>query len=210
VVGTDGTIVLVNHELERQFGYPREELIGQPVDILLPDALRPAHSEHRQRFQEAPVARPMGTGLDLYGRRRDGTEFPVEISLNPIQGTDGPFVLASVIDMTARRELEKAARLAVENQMEFERLVAELSFKFINVPSDQLIEASEDALRRIGEALEVDRCAFYRFRDPDQPLVPISRWHRAGVDPSPVVTSPTKRFPWMHETRRAVVLFQNR
>jgi formate hydrogenlyase transcriptional activator len=203
VVGTDGTIVLVNHELERQFGYPREELIGQPVDILLPDALRPAHSEHRQRFQEAPVARPMGTGLDLYGRRRDGTEFPVEISLNPIQGTDGPFVLASVIDMTARRELEKAARLAVENQMEFERLVAELSFKFINVPSDQLIEASEDALRRIGETLEVDRCAFYRFRDPDQPLVPISRWHRAGVDPSPVVTSPTKRFPWMHETLRS-------
>jgi PAS domain S-box-containing protein len=200
VVGTDGTIVLVNQELERQFGYPREELIGQPVDILLPDALRPAHSKHRQRFQETPEGRPMGTGLDLYGRRRDGSEFPVEISLNPIQGTDGPFVLASVIDMSARRELEKAARLAVENQLEFERLIAELSFKFINVPSDQLIEAVEDGLRRIGETLEVDRCVFYRFRDRDQPLVAISSWRRAGVDPPPVVTSPTERFPWLHET----------
>jgi formate hydrogenlyase transcriptional activator len=202
VVGTDGTIVLVNHELERQFGYAREELIGQPVDILLPDALRTRHATHRQRFQETPEARPMGAGRELYGRRRDGTEIPVEITLNPIQETNGRFVLAAVTDITARRELEKAASLAVENQLEFERLIAELSVKFINLPSEQLIETVKDDLRRIGDTLDVDRCAFFRLREGDLPLVPIAWWHRPGVGPSPVVTSPMERFPWVQETLR--------
>jgi formate hydrogenlyase transcriptional activator len=203
VVGPEGTIVTVNGELERQFGYTREELIGQFVDILLPEALRPGHAAHRRRFQEAPEARSMGAGSELYGRRRDGTEFPVEISLNPIPGTDGAFVLASVVDITARRELETAARRTVEKQLEFERLIAELSVKFVNLPSDQLIETVKDDLRKIGETLEVDRCTFFRLRGGDLPLVPIALWHYPGVGPSPVVTSPTERFPWVQETLRA-------
>jgi PAS domain S-box-containing protein len=203
VVGPEGAIVAVNRELERQFGYTREELIGQPVDILLPEAVRPSHAAHRQRFQETPEVRPMGAGSELHGRRRDGTEFPVEISLNPLPGTDGAFVLASVVDITARRELETAARRTAEKQLEFERLIAELSVKFINLPSDQLMETVKDDLRRIGEALEVDRCTFFRLRDGDLPLVPIALWHYPGVGPAPVVTSPTERFPWVVETLRA-------
>jgi formate hydrogenlyase transcriptional activator len=203
VVGPDGTIVLVNQELERQFGYAREELIGQPADILLPDALRTRHATHRQRFQETPEVRPMGAGRELYGRRRDGSQIPVEIALTPIQETNGRYVLAAVIDITARRELENAARQAVESQLEFERLIAELSVKFINLPSDQLLETVKDDLRRIGETFDVDRCTFFRLRDGDLPLVPIALWHYPGVGPAPVVTSPTERFPWVQETLRA-------
>jgi formate hydrogenlyase transcriptional activator len=203
IVGSDGTILLVNRQLERQFGYTREELIGQSVEILLPDALRAVHPTHRQGFHAAPQARPMGNGRELYGRRRDGSEFPIEIALNPIEAAEGPFVLASVVDITGRRDLEKAATVAFERQLEFERLIAELAFKFINLPSDQLIDAIQDALGRIGETLEVDRCAFFRIRDGDLPLVPIGLWRRPGVDPSPVVTSPQERFPWGQETLHA-------
>jgi PAS domain S-box-containing protein len=203
VVGPDGTIVLVNQQLELQFGYTRDELIGQSVDTLLPDALRAAHAIHRQQFQGSPQTRPIGAAQDLYGRRRDGTEFPVEISLNPIAGPNGTFVLASVVDITARRELEKGTRREIEKQLEFERLIAELSVKFINLPPDQLIETVKDDLGKIGETLEVDRCAFFRLREGDLPLVPIALWHRSGVGPSPVVTSPTERFPWVQETLRA-------
>src|SRR5262245_39401458 len=193
---------MVNHELERQFGYTREELIGQPVDILLPDALRTLHATHRRRFQDAPEARRMGAGRELYGRRADGTEFPIEATLNPLHETDGRFVLTSVIDITARRELEQAARRSIEKQLEFERLIGELSVKFINLPSGQLIETVKADLRKIGETLEVERCTFFRLRDGDLPLVPIALWFHPSVGPAPVVSSPMERFPWVQETLR--------
>ena len=77
----DGTIVLLNAAAERMFGYQREELLGQLIEILVPESLRQSHREHRDRYAEHPVTRPMGIGLDLFARRKDGTQFPVEISL---------------------------------------------------------------------------------------------------------------------------------
>src|SRR5262249_24971987 len=93
--------------------------------------------------------------------------------------------------------------VAVERQLEFERLIAELSVKFINLPSAQLIETVKDDLCKIGETLEVDRCTFFRLRDGELPLIPIALWYRPGVGPAPVVTSPTERFPWVQETLRS-------
>jgi PAS domain S-box-containing protein len=103
-----GRIVLVNGQLERQFGYRREELIGNPVETLLPGRLRGDHAGLREAYQEAPEVRTMGRGRDLYGLRKDGSEFPIEIGLSPIETISGTVVLASVVDITERKQREHA------------------------------------------------------------------------------------------------------
>jgi PAS domain S-box-containing protein len=109
-----GAIVLVNAELERQFGYNRSELIGKCVDMLLPEQLSQVHAKHRAFFYATPAVRAMGSGRDLKGRRKDGSEFSVEIGLNPINAREGSLVLATVIDITARKEAERAVELQNE------------------------------------------------------------------------------------------------
>jgi PAS domain S-box-containing protein len=109
-----GTILLVNAETEKMFGYHREELVGQSVDMLVPLRFRGQHPHHRQRFGATPGARRMGAGRDLFGLRSDGTEFPVEVGLNPIQSRDGLIVLAVVVDISERKQAEEKFQLAVE------------------------------------------------------------------------------------------------
>jgi PAS domain S-box-containing protein len=107
IVDGAGLIVLANVEIERLFGYRREELIDRPVDILLPEQLRALHSRHRQNFSVRPQTRHVGEGRDLIGRRKDGTEFPVEIGLNPIRIDDELLVLSTVTDISERKRLER-------------------------------------------------------------------------------------------------------
>ena len=109
-VGADGTILLANREIERLFGWRREDLVGRPVEVLVPMNLRPGHSSQRATFFAAPRARHMGAGRDLRGVRKDGTEFPVEVGLNPVRTANGVVTLASVLDVSARQELERASR----------------------------------------------------------------------------------------------------
>jgi PAS domain S-box-containing protein len=105
-VGSGGLISYVNPQVEETFGYARDELLGRPVELLLPERVAERHVGHRNGFLARPVARPMGIGLDLAGRRRDGKEFPVEISLSPVVTEDGPQVFATVVDITARKAAE--------------------------------------------------------------------------------------------------------
>jgi PAS domain S-box-containing protein len=114
-VDAEGKIVLVNREVERLFGYSREELLGKPVDILLPAQVRAGHLEHRTGFMANPRARSMGAGRDLYGLRKDGSEVPLEIGLTPLITEEGVFVLSSIVDLTARKRAEARFRLAVES-----------------------------------------------------------------------------------------------
>lgn len=105
-VELDGTIVLLNAAAERMFGYRREELLGQLIEVLVPESVRQRHHGHRGRYAEHPITRPMGIGLELFARRKDGTQFPVEISLSPIRSPQGLRVIAIVRDTTARKQAE--------------------------------------------------------------------------------------------------------
>ncbi|HSK08950.1 MAG TPA: ATP-binding protein [Vicinamibacterales bacterium] len=105
-VDARGCIVLANAQAEQIFGYGRAELKGKPVEVLLPESLRETHVAQRRQFQAQPRRRPMGLGLDLQGRRKDGSVFPTEISLSPLQSPDGPVVVAFIRDITERKRID--------------------------------------------------------------------------------------------------------
>ena len=110
MVNQDGQITLANLQAEKIFGYPREELLGRPIEMLLPERLRSGYRDLRHDYLRDPQARPMGAGRELFGRRKDGSEVPVEIGLSPIHTSKGLLVLASIVDISERKlaELEAA------------------------------------------------------------------------------------------------------
>jgi len=114
LVNDQGNIILVNSQVEKLFGYHREELVGKPVEILVPERFASQHSAHRAKFLATPTTRAMGAGRELFARRKDGSEFPVEIGLNPIQTPGGVVVLATVVDISPRKVAEEEARRSRE------------------------------------------------------------------------------------------------
>jgi PAS domain S-box-containing protein len=112
IVGERGKIVLVNEQAETLFGYSRRELIDQPVEMLVPERLRAGHAGFRAQYSGAPMARPMGRGRELWGVRKDGAEFPVEISLSPIETDEGTLVSSAIRDITARTNVEASLKRA--------------------------------------------------------------------------------------------------
>jgi PAS domain S-box-containing protein len=121
MVMTDGRgrIVMANPQAEAMFGYAGAELIGNPLEMLLPERLRSAHEQHRGTYAEAPSTRQMGVGHDLTGRRKDGSEFPLEIDLSPVPGEQGGLVLAAVTDVTQRKSMQLELRQANADLEEF-------------------------------------------------------------------------------------------
>ncbi len=115
IVNAVGRLVLVNTHAETLFGYSREELVGQPVEVLLPNRYRSAHLAHRITFIGNPRSRTMGAGLDLSGLRKDGVEFPVEISLSPLETEEGTIVISAIRDITERRRAERKFRGLLES-----------------------------------------------------------------------------------------------
>ena len=116
IVNDAGTIVLINAQTERLFGYPREELLGTTVEVLVPERYRGAHTKHRLTYFSGAHPRPMGRGLDLYGRRRDGSEFPVEISLSPLETAGGLLVASAIRDITERKAVEAERERLLEER----------------------------------------------------------------------------------------------
>jgi PAS domain S-box-containing protein len=124
IVDRQGRIVLANRQAQTVFGFTPEELLGQPVEMLLPEAYRAVHHRHRADYHASPRTRPMGAGMELLARRRDGAEFPVEISLSPIETDRGMLVIAAVRDITERKRAE-AHMQALREEADRQRAEAE-------------------------------------------------------------------------------------
>jgi PAS domain S-box-containing protein len=142
MVDQAGRIALVNSQAEALFGYPRSELVGKQLEVLLPDRFHAAHALHREHYATSPRTRPMGVGLELYGRRKDGSEFPVDISLSPLQLNDRLHVLSAIRDITERRRLEereRAAREAAEARLALLQLILD------ELPASVYIVQGEEA-----------------------------------------------------------------
>ncbi|MEZ5285212.1 MAG: PAS domain S-box protein [Vicinamibacterales bacterium] len=159
MVDPRGVILMVNREIERLFGYPREQLLGQSVEALVPVSVRPRHPDLRQGFERDPHQRPMGAGRDLFGRRRDGVEFPVEIGLNPIETDEGVFVLASVIDIGPRKHAEEELRRSNE---ELERF-AYVASHDLQEPLRTVASFVQLLARRYGDRLDGDAREYIDF-----------------------------------------------
>jgi PAS domain S-box-containing protein len=144
VVAVDqtGTIVQLNSQAQELFGYGRDELMGQKIEMLVPDRYRRQHQHHRQNFAEVPKTRRMGADLDLYGRRRNGSEFPVEISLSPVSTEPGTFVLSAIRDISDRKRIAEELRRANE---ELHRKTAEQLGEY-RARLVSIIDSSEDAI----------------------------------------------------------------
>src|SRR3954451_6854102 len=178
VVGVDerGEIKLVNSRTEAVFGYGRGELIGRSVEMLVPSGLRPDHVGHRDRYFEAPRTRPMGAGLDLYACRKDGSEFPCEISLSAVATDSGMMALVAIRDITDRRRDRDDLRRAVR------RLQAATEVA-IAVGGETDLERVLDAIVERGRALVAARALIILLREGDELVVAATAAVAGGLDP---------------------------
>ncbi|MEW6733264.1 MAG: PAS domain S-box protein [Acidobacteriota bacterium] len=162
MVNEQGNIILVNSQTEKMFGYTRSELLGSSIELLVPKRLHTQHAMYRRDFISDPQARPMGVGRDLFGLRKDGSEFPIEIGLNPIKTEQGNLVLSTIVDITERKRAEERFRLVVESAPNGITMVDTTGkIILVNTQTEKMFGYSRSEL--LGESIEM--LVPKRFRD---------------------------------------------
>lgn len=160
IVNREGNIILVNSQTERLFGYPREELLGKSIEILVPESFRQKHADYRGDYFAHPHVRAMSAGLDLRGLRKDGTEFPVEISLSPLETEEGTLVASAIRDITDRKEIERVLRdknIELQNAAETKnRFLANVSHE-LRTPLNAIIGFTGTLLMKLPGPLTADQ-----------------------------------------------------
>jgi formate hydrogenlyase transcriptional activator len=187
----DGRIALVNSNTEKMFGYGREELIGEPVEKLVPERFREGHGEHRTQFTAAPQARPMGEGRELFGQHGDGHEFPIQIRLAPVETENGAMALSAIRDVT---DLKRTQDL--QSSLEFEKLMSRLSRTFVNLPVERIDSELNSGLQDLAEVMDLDRILMDLTIPENKSRNVLHWWARAGL-PAPPLRSVSELFPWM-------------
>lgn len=169
VVNSKGEIVRINPSAERLFGYESRELLGQKIELLVPKKLAGGHAHHRKGFAQNPHARSMGANMELYGLKKDGVEFPVEISLSPYTNSEEQFVIAFVIDITLRKQAEerlKSYSAELEKQVKNRTLILEEAIQELEKTKEDLHNALEKE-RELGELKSrFVSMASHEFRTP--------------------------------------------
>jgi len=165
LTGTDGKIVLINPAAERMFGYDGKEVYGQPIEILIPDEYRKGHKNLREGFYHEPANRSMGHNRDLYGKRKDGTKIPVEVSLSHYRKEGELFVIAFIVDITLRKQIEKNM---LEQQTQLEKVSDEI--RKLNSDLEVKVEERTMILKEALEKLEQSQTELSEALDKEKQL----------------------------------------
>jgi formate hydrogenlyase transcriptional activator len=192
LVDGQGWIAIVNTQLERMFGYRREELVGEPVEKLLPKSFRNGDTAYLSGCTAAPRTRPMHENLQLHGLRKDGTEFPIEMSLSPLETEEGVLISSAIRDVSDLKRVQE-----LQAQLEFEQMMLGLSKTFINLPVERIDGEVQEGLRELAEVMDLDRVNIYLF-DADKISRTITHaWIRPGIPPPPPGKIMNEEFPWI-------------